>query len=201
MDLARAALAALGGDKFKAVKNILLKGSVDLFPPNSTQSIPGGFLMVTAGEKVRIDIVAPPPIGTFKQVFDGQQVYSSLPSVQLPPASKFGPIVLTKIDQGGYTVSAIPDKKKLRGFRVADADGNTTDFYIDPANGRIMSFLIPYGGYTFGTENKKFKDFEGVLVATSFTQRLEMQSGAFFADYNVKEVKFNQQLGDDVFVP
>jgi hypothetical protein len=198
IDLARAALAAQGGEKFKTLKSMVLKGSVDLYAPNSTQSIPGSFVMVTAGEKVRIEISAPPAIN-FKQIFDGQQSYSSIPNVQLPPASKFGPIVLTKLDQPGYAVTAIADKKKLRGFRVTDGDGNVTDFYIDPTNARIMSFLIPFGGYTFGTENKKFKEIEGVLVASSFTQRLEMPQGAFFADYSVKDIKLNQPIGDDVF--
>jgi len=198
IDLARAALAAQGGDKFKALKSMVLKGSVDLYAPNSTQSIPGGFLWVVAGEKVRVEIDARPAV-SFKQIYDGQRSYSSLPGVELPPASKFGLVVLGRYDQPGYTVTAIPDKKKHRGFRISDADGNTTDFYIDPSNGRVMSFLIPYGGYTFGTENKKFKEFDGVLVPVSFSQRLEMAAGAFFADYTVKDVKLNNPLGDDVF--
>ena len=117
----------------------------------------------------------------------------------MPPASKFGPAVLAKFDQPGYTVTALPDKKKQRAFRVADAEGNTTDFFIDPATGRVMSFLIPYNGYLFGVENKKMKEIEGVLVSTSFTQRLETPQGAFFADYTVKDVRLNQPLGDDVF--
>jgi hypothetical protein len=49
------------------------------------------------------------------------------------------------------------------------------------------------------TENKKFKEFDGVLVPVSFSQRLEMAAGAFFADYNVKDVKLNNPLTDDVF--
>jgi glyceraldehyde 3-phosphate dehydrogenase len=49
---------------------------------------------------------------------------------------------LGKFDQPGYKVSALPDKKKLRGFRVIDPDGNTTDFYLDPANGRVMQFRV-----------------------------------------------------------
>jgi hypothetical protein len=197
-DLARAALAAQGGDKFKNLKSMVLIGSVNLYAPNSTQSIPGQFVIVTAGEKVRIDIDARPAI-SFKQIYDGQQSYSSIPNVQLPPASKFGPPVLAKFEQAGYTVTALPDKKKLRGFRIADADGNTTDFYIDPVNGRIVTYLIPYNGYIFGTENKKMKEVDGVLVPYNFTQRLEMPQGAFFAEYNVKDVKINQPIGDDVF--
>jgi hypothetical protein len=198
MDLARAALAAQGGDKFKNLKSMVLIGTVDLYAPNSTQSIPGKFVWIVAGDKVRIDLDAR-PIANFKQIYDGQQSYSSMPGVNMPPASKFGPAVLAKFDQPGYTVTALPDKKKQRAFRVADAEGNSTDFYIDPATGRVMSFLIPYNGYVFGVENKKMKEVEGVLVSTSFTQRLETPQGAFFADYTVKDVKLNQPLGDDVF--
>lgn len=198
IDLARAAFAAQGGEKFKNLKSMVLRGSVDLYAPNSTQSIPGGFVIVTAGDKVRIEIDARPAI-SFKQLYDGQRSYSSLPGVELPPLSKFGISVLSKFDQPGYTVTAIPDKKKLRGFRISDTDGNVTDFYIDATNGRVMSFLIPYNGYTFGTENKKFKEVEGALIPSSFTQRLEMPQGAFFADYSVKDIKLNQPIGDDVF--
>jgi hypothetical protein len=198
IELARAALAAQGGDKFKNLKSMMLVGSVDLYPPNSAQSIPGKFAMVTAGDRVRIDIDAR-PIFAFKQIYDGQQSFSSIPGVQMPPASKFGLPVLAKFDQPGYTVSGLPDKKKLRGFRVVDVDGNTTDFYLDPSTGRVMMYLIPYQGYTFGTENSKMKEVEGVLIPFNFTQRLETAQGAFFAEYKVKDVKLNQPLGADVF--
>jgi hypothetical protein len=197
-DLARAAFIAQGGEKFKSLKSMILKGSVDLYAPNSTQSIPGGFVWVVAGEKVRLEIDARPAV-SFKQIYDGQRSYSSLPGVEVPPANKFGLPLLTKFDQPGYAVTAIPDKKKQRGFRISDAEGNVTDFYIDTATGRVMTFLIPYNGYTFGTENKKFKEIDGVLVPFEFTQRLEMPQGAFFAEYKVKDVKLNNPIGDDVF--
>lgn len=198
MDLARYALAAQGGDKFKSLTSMVLRGSVDLYAPNSTQSIPGGFIWVVAGNKVRLEIDARPAV-SFKQIYDGQRAYSSLPGVEMPPASKFGLPVLAKYDQAGYVVTALPDKKKQRAFRIADSEGNVTDFFVDATTGRVMSFLIPYGGYTFGTENKKFKDVDGVLVPTEFTQRLEMPQGAFFAEYKVKDIKLNNPIGDDVF--
>ena len=198
LELARAALAAQGGDKFKNLKSMTLMGSVDLYPPNSAQSIPGKFAMVTAGDRVRIDVDAR-PIFAFKQIYDGQQSYSSIPGVQMPPASKFGLPVLAKFDQPGYTVSGLADNKKLRGFRVVDGEGNTTDFYLDPATGRVIRYLIPYNGYTFGTENSKLREVEGVLIPFSFSQKLETAQGAFFAEYKVKDVKLNQPIGDDVF--
>jgi hypothetical protein len=197
-DLARAALTAQGGEKFKALKSMVLRGSVDLYAPNSTQSIPGGFIIVVAGDKVRLEIDARPAV-SFKTIYDGQRSYSSLPGVELPPASKFGLPLLAKFDQPGYAVAAIPDEKKLRGFSIADADGNITNFYIDPTTGRVVRFLIPYNGYKFGTENKKMREVDGVLISFEFTQRLEMPQGAFFAEYKVKDVKLNQPIGDDVF--
>ncbi|HEV2884711.1 MAG TPA: hypothetical protein VGW36_07635 [Pyrinomonadaceae bacterium] len=198
VDLARAALAAQGGEKYKTLKSIVLRGSVDLYAPNSTQSIPGGFIWVLAGDKVRLEIDARPAVA-FKQIYDGQRSYSSLPGVDMPPASKFGLPLLGKFEQAGYTVTALPDKKKQRAFRISDAEGNTTDFFIDATTGRVMSFLIPYNNYTFGTENKKFKEMDGILVPVEFTQRLEMPQGAFFAEYKVKDVKLNNPIGDDVF--
>lgn len=198
VELARAALAAQGGDKFKNLKNIWIVGEVNLYAPNSSFPQPGKFSMVTAGPKMRLDVES--PAFKFKQIFDGQQSYSSMPGVQTPPADKFGLFVLTKYDQPGYTVSALPNEKKLRAFRIVDTEGHTTDFYIDPVTARVIKFVSPYNGYTFGTENSKFKEIDGVLIPFNFTQRLEMAMGAFFADYKVKDVELNQELSDDVFV-
>src|SRR5205807_7285791 len=83
LELARAALAAQGGDKFKNLKSMMIIGTADLYAPNSTQSIPGKFVIITVGNKVRIEIDAR-PIFNFKQIYDGQQSYSSMPGVQMP---------------------------------------------------------------------------------------------------------------------
>src|SRR5262245_38787889 len=198
LDLAKAAFTAQGGEKFRAVQNMMLRGSVSLYPPNSPQSIPGAFSIVTANDKLRMEIDARPII-VFKQIYDGQQSYSSMPGVEVPPLSKFGLPVLGKFDQPGYKVTAIANKKKLRGFRIADPEGYTTDFYIDPVNGRVMEFFLTYNGMTFGTANNKFKEVDGVLIPFSFSQRFEMPQGPFFAEYTVKEVKLNQALGEDAF--
>src|ERR1044072_6465214 len=45
-DLARAAFLAQGGEKFRAVQNMMLRGSVQLYAPNSVQSIPGACSLV-----------------------------------------------------------------------------------------------------------------------------------------------------------
>lgn len=198
LELARAAFTAQGGEKFRSVQNMMLRGSVQLYPPNSVQSIPGGFSLVTAGDKLRMEIDARPAI-VFKQIYDGEQTYSSMPNVAVPPLTKFGLGALARFDKPGYQVSAIADKKKQRAFRIVDPEGYTTDYYLDPKTGRVMSFLIYYNGVTLGTENSKFKEVDGVLVPFAFSQKFEMPMGAFFAEFSVKEVKLNQQLGEDAF--
>ena len=175
-----------------------MKGSVQLYPPNSVQSIPGSFSLLTAGPKLRMEIDARPVI-FFKQIFDGEQSYSSMPNVQMPPMTKFGLGALARFDQSGYKITALPNKKKQRAFRIVDPEGYTTDFYIDSVNGRVMSFTIFYEGFTLGTEHSKFKEIEGVVVPSSFSQKFEMPMGAFFAEFNAKEVKLNQPLADDAF--
>ena len=197
-ELARAAFIALGGEKFRNLQNVVMRGSVQLYPPNSVQSIPGSFSLVTAGPKLRMEIDARPVI-MFKQIFDGEQSYSSMPNVELPPLTKFGLGALARFDQPGYKITALPNKKKQRAFRIVDPDGYTSDFFIDPANGRVMSFLIYYQGFTLGTEHGKFKEIEGVVVPWSFSQKFEMPMGAFFAEFSAKEVKINQELAADAF--
>ncbi len=198
-ELARAALTAQGGDKFRNLKSMVLIGSVDLFSPNSTQSLPGKFVIVTAErDRYRLELQA--PVFNFRQVYDGQQGSSSMRGIDLPPPSKFGLNVLAKYDRPGYTVSALPNDKKRRAFRITDSEGNVTDFFVDAQTGRVVSYLIPYNGYRFGVENKTFKEVDGVLVPYSFTQRLELPQGAFFAEYKVKEVKINQPISDDLFI-
>src|ERR1043166_832020 len=198
IELAKAALVAQGGDKFRALKSTVLRGSVDLYGPNSTQSVPGGFVLVTSGDKIRMEVDAR-PLFTFKQIFDGQQSYSSLPGAEMAPLTKFGMRLLTRFQEPGFTVTALPDKKKQRGFRIADAEGNATDFYLDSATGRVVSYTFAYNANNFGPEHKKIKEVEGVLIPSSFTQRIEMPQGAAFAEFSVKDIKLNQPLGDDVF--
>lgn len=197
-DLARAAFMAQGGEKFRSVQNMMLRGSAQLYPPNSVQSIPGSFSLVTSGDKLRMEIDAR-PVFVFKQIYDGEQSYSSLPNVSMPPLTRFGLGALARYDQPGFRIEALADKKKQRGFRLIDPDGYTTDYYLDPKTGRVMNFFIYYAGVTLGTENSKFKDVDGVLVPFSFSQKFEMPMGAFFAEFNVKEAKLNQTLAEDAF--
>ena len=200
VDLARAAFAAEGGEKFLNVKSTVLSGSVELYAPNSSFSLPGQFVSITAGERSRRDVKAQPPAPPLiRMIYDGRRAYSSIPGFAPPPVHKVGMYMLARFDQPGYTVSALPDKKKLRGFRIADAEGNATDFYIEPETNRVTRFSFVFDQFTFSTERKKLTAVEGVLVPYNFTEGLETPSGTFYIEYKVKDAKINQPLADDVF--
>lgn len=197
LELARAAFAAQGGEKFRNVKNVMLTGSVDLYAPHSTQSLTGRFGMLVEGEKLRQDVES--PLLSFQLIFDGERSYSSVRGMNIPPLTKFGIPVLAKFDRAGYTVTALPDKKKERAFRITDAEGNSTDYYVQITTGRVVRFEILYNDMTYSFEYKGFRELDGLLVPTSFAQKLAAPQGDFIAEFKVKEVKLNQDLPADAF--
>ena len=198
-ELARAAYESLGGDKFRGLKNMVLTGTLDLYSPGSVQSLAGTFGVITAGERIRQEMRS--PFFNVSAIYDGERSYSSIRGFEMPPPSKFGLPVLLKSAQPGYTVSALPDKdkKKERAFRVTDAEGNATDFYVELATGRLARYEIPFGDVTFVVELKSFKTLEGVSVPWNFVQKLATPQGSFIAEFKVKEAKINQDLPADVF--
>jgi hypothetical protein len=200
VDLARAAFNAEGGEKFRGMKSLVMNGSLDLYGPNSSMGFPGKFYVVMSGARSRREIRADPPAPPLiRMIYDGQNSYSSMPGFNPPPVDKYGMYLLTKFDQPGYAVSALPDKKKLRGFRITDSEGNATDFYIEAATARVVNFSFDYSGLTFGTERKKLTLVDGVLVPYNYTEAIDTPRGTFFVEYKVKEAKVNQPLADDVF--
>ena len=199
MDLARAALAAQGGDNFKNLKSLVLVGDVNLYAPNSSQSVAGKFGMVQAsGDRYRLDVQS--PIIQFKQLFDGQQTYSSMPGLSLPNPSQFGMGLLTRFDQTGYTITALPDQKKQRSFRITGPDGSATDFFVDALTGRVLKYTVPFQGGSFIVEQESMKEVGGILVPYKIAQRFETRQGAYIAEFKVKTVTVNEPLPDDVFV-
>lgn len=198
LDLARAALAAHGGEKFRQVKTLFLTGSADVSSQQMAQVLPARFNMTYKGERTRLDLKS--MMFDIFAISDGSRSYSSFKGFTMPSLNKFGTRVLTKIDQPGYVVSELPNKKKLRAFRITDPDGDATDFYIDPVTGRVASYEFSYMGARSVVEHDKFRIVDGVLVPEKFAQRFEMSNmGAIYADFKVKEVQINLEIADDVF--
>lgn len=197
LELARATYQSQGGDKYRALKNIVLFGSADLYAPDSAQTLSGKFGMISSGDRVRLEVQS--PLFNFTLVSDGARTYTSMRGFELPPAGAFGIPVLLKFDQPGYVVTALPEKKKERGFRITEPEGMATNFYVDAATGRLLRFEVPYGSYTYGFEFKNMKEIEGVMIPLNFTQRILTPQGSFFAEFKVKDAKLNQDLPTDTF--
>lgn len=195
-DLAKTVVDILGGEKFKTTQSLVIKGSVTITLPNSTQTLPGYFVIATAGDRYRLEIQS---VQSFTQIYDGQQLYSSIQRVELPPPTKVGLHALQHLGETGYTVEDTPDKKKMRGFGFKTPEGYTTRFYLDQKTGRIKLYEIPYKEYTFSSEIDEYKEYEGVLVPMKFYQRLDFDFGSVYAEYKTKDVQINQTVEDNVF--
>ena len=204
MDLARATLKAHGGEKFKNAKTIIMRGSVEVSAPNSAQTLPAAFNIVFSGEKYRFDIMAP-PILNFQQISDGQQTYSSMAGVVLPPMNRLGLPLLTKIDETGFVVSALGEKlKKKKGFRITSPEGYYTDFIVDDKTSQVKEYESSYefNGRTATTSVaiSKYREVDGVFLNERFSQRLDMGQFTSYADFKAKDIIINSEVGDDVFV-
>jgi len=165
--------------------------------PGSTQALTGKFGLIFAGERMRMNIQT--PLFQLEGIFDGERSYVSMPRVTLPPMNKYGLPILAKFDQPGYNVTALPDKKKQRAFRITDIDGHATDFYIDATTARLVRFEVTVNGLFFSVENTTVQEFEGVLVPVNSVWRMDLPTGPAFAEFHAKEIKVNQTLPDDVF--
>jgi hypothetical protein len=202
LELAKAAIAAHGGEKFKKAKSIIQRGSVEATAPGSAQAVPAAYAVVTKGDKFRFEITS--QFFNFLQIFDGEQLYTSIARVDVPPLNKMGMILLSKADEAGYNVTALPDKKKRRAFRITSPDNFSSDYYIDPSTGLVMAYesRISVEGreITTAVENDKFRDVSGVMVPERYSQRLQLGSQTFYASFKAKEILVNSEIADDVFV-
>ena len=198
-EIAKAAVAAHGGDKFKQMKSLLVAGSVDV-AGSPTYVIPATFRFVTVGDKYMFELNN--PISPLKQVYDGKQTYSS--GYQLPPMTSLGFPLLARVGDKDYSVSALPDtKKKKRGFRVTTPDGFYTDFLVDEKTGQIKGYESSYdiNGQiaTTSVAIDEFQTVEGVIVPKKYSQRFDLGQMTAYANFNTKQILVNSAIGDDVF--
>jgi len=201
LELAKAALAAHGGDNFKNAKSLTQIGTVDVSLPNSAQSMTASYKIQQSGDKFRLEINA--PVVNLLQIYDGQQLYTSVGGSDIPPVTQLGMLLLTKIENDGYKVSALPDQKKRRSFRIATPEGYSTDFHLDSATGRVQSYESKYTvrdkEVTTSVENDKFREVEGILLPEKFSQRFDMAFGTVYAAFKAKGFFANTAIPDDVF--
>lgn len=203
LDLANATLAAHGGDKFKAVKTMVIKGSVDVTSPAIPQAIPGAFTMAFAGDKYRVEIAT--PVQAFKQSFDGETTHTSIQlGYSLPPMNRLGIPLLQRLGDNGFVVSPLPaDSKKKLGFRITATDGFFTDFFVDEKTKQVKSYqsMYEFSGRTFTTsvDIDKYRQVDGVFVPEKYAQRFDLGQIVVYGNFKAKDISLNTELSSDVF--
>lgn len=200
VEMAKATLAAHGGDKLKNIKSLVMKGSVDLNVSN--QSLPGAFSTAISGEKYYFEINS--VVQSLKQVYDGRQTYSSLPGFSLPPVTSLGFPLLIKVGDTGYPITALSeDKKKKKGFRITTPDGFYTDFFTDEKTGQIKGYESSYevSGRTVTTsvEVDQFETVQGILIPKKYAQRFDLGQLTAYASFNIKTILVNSTIEDSAF--
>lgn len=202
MDLAKAALAAHGGDKFKQMKTLIVSGTADV-SGSPTMTFPAPFVMTYAGDKYRLEMNT--PFMQFKQIYDGKETFSSAGEVTLPPINRLGLPLLPKIEEKDFVVAALPDaKKKKPGFRITSPEGFYTDFFIDEKTGEVKSYEASYSfndrTITTAVEIDKFREVEGVKTLEKWSQRFETGGLTVYANFKAKDIQVNSTVEDSVFV-
>lgn len=201
LELAKATLAAHGGDKFKNMKTLVVRGTADV-SGSPTTTFPATFAMILSGDKYRLEISN--PFQPFKQTFDGQQTSSSINGFSLPPINRLGLPLLQRVEEKDFTTSALTEKNKNKsGFRITAPEGFYTDFFIDAKTGLVKSYESSYEmrGRTITTsvEIDKVREVNGVKIPERYAQRFDTGGLTFYADFKAKEILVNSAVADDVF--
>lgn len=200
MALAKTALAAHGGDKFKQMKSIVMKGSVDINVSN--QVLPGAFSIALSGEKYYFEISN--IVQSIKQICDGQQTYSSINGFMVPPPTSVGFAVLARVGDSGYAITPYGDeKKKRKGFRITAPDGFYTDFFVDEKTGQVKgyesAFEVNQKLVTTSAQIDQVETVDGIIVPKKYSQRFDLGNLTAYANFNTKDIKVNPEMDASAF--
>ena len=200
-ELAKLAFEAHGGEKLRAVKTLVVRGSADVTTTAFSQTFPGAFSMVIAGEKYSLDIQSVQP---FKQTFDGTNTNSTIRGVTLPPVTSLGLPLLQKYGQSGYSVQPLPaGSKKKRGFRMTAPSGAYSDFFIEEKTNQVAgyesAFEVNGNSITTSAVVDKYRLIDGVLLPEKYSQRFDLGQFTAYANFKAKEILINQEIEDSVF--
>ncbi len=201
--LAKLVLEAHGGAKLKAMRTLIIRGSVNVTTSAIAQAIPASFITIFSDEKYRIEILN--PIQPLKQVYDGTQTSSSVQNgFTLPPINRLGFPLLPKIGEAGFVITPLPDSaKKKKGFRMTSPEGFFTDFYLDEKTNQIKGYDSSYDvngrNVTTSVEIDKMRVVDGITVPEKYVQRFDVDKLTVYAEFKAKEILVNSPVADDVF--
>jgi len=200
-EFAKMALVAHGGESFKNMKSLIVRGKVDVTVSSFNQTIPATFTTIFAGEKYFLEINN--PFQPFKQVFDGVETHTSVQrGFTFPPLNRLGLPLLQKLGSEGFTVSALAKKKKT-GFRITSPEGYYTDFYLNKKTHRVKaydsSYVVRGRDVTTSVEVSKYEEQDGISIPKKYAQRFDIGQMTVYAAFKAKEIILNTKIDDDVF--
>ncbi|HKX82707.1 MAG TPA: hypothetical protein VJL58_00675 [Pyrinomonadaceae bacterium] len=202
-NLANLTLEAHGGKKLRAMKTLVIRGSVDVATSGFQQSIPATFVTIYSGDKYRLEIDN--PLQPFKQIYDGTQTSSTIRGgFTLPPINRLGLPLLPRIGETGFIITPLPPAKKGRhGFRITSPEGYFTDFYTDEKTNQIKGYDSTYdiNGRTITTsvEIDKCRVVDGLTIPEKYAQRFDMDRLSVYSTFKAKEILVNSAIADEVF--
>jgi len=201
--LAKLALEAHGGAKLKAMKTLVIRGSVDVTTSAIAQAIPATFVTIFSNEKYRIEIMN--PFQPLKQIYDGTRTSSSIQGgFTLPPINRLGFPLLPRVGDASFIITSLPGaKKKRKGFRMTSPEGFFTDFYLDEKTNQIKGYDSSYEmngrNITTSVEIDKMRVVDGVIVPEKYVQRFDMDKLTVYAEFKAKDILVNSAVADNVF--
>lgn len=202
IELAKRVLDAHGGEKLRAMRSLVVKGTVDVTTSAIAQAIPATFITVFAGEKYRIEIAN--PFQPIKQVYDGVRTSTSIQGgFTLPPINRLGFPILPRLGEQGFVITQLSEGKKKRGFRMTSPEGFYTDFYIDEKTNLIKGYDSSYNiagrSVTTSVAIEKFRTVEGITVPDRYNQRFDTEQVTVYASFKAKEISVNTAVADEIF--
>jgi hypothetical protein len=197
--LAKTALAAHGGDKFRQMKSLVIKGSADINVSNQIQ--PGAFSTAFSGNKYYFEVAM--AVQSFTQVSDGVNTTSSVPGILLPPVTSMGFPVLAHVGDAGYLITKYQGAKKKAGFRITTPEGYYTDFWVDEKTGQVKGFESAYNAYgrdiSTSAEIEEVQTVDGIVFPKKYSQRFDLGAFTAYATFKAKDILVNTQLDDAAF--
>lgn len=204
MALARLALDAHGGEKFRTMRTLIIRGSVDVTTSAVAQAFAASFITIFSGEKYRIEINN--PFQPIKQIFDGVNTSSTIRGgLTLPPINRLGLPLLARLGENGFVVTPLLDGRKNKpGFRLTSPEGYFTDFHINDKTRQVTGYDSTYSingrMFTTSVEIDKLRLVDGILLPEKYAQRFDTEQITIYADFKAREILVNSPVDDDVFL-
>jgi hypothetical protein len=203
LQTARLTLEAHGGKRLSEIRSLAMSGSVGITTSAITQEIPATFSLVFSGERYRFDLMN--PFQPIKQAFDGKVTSSTIQNgFEMPPMNRLGFIMLSKVGDPAFPVTALPGGRKERaGFRITSPEGFYTDYLVDEKTHQMKGYESSYEvngrNVTTSVEIDRYRIVAGVVVPEKFAQRFDLGQLTAYANFKVKDIAVNGEIADEIF--